>query len=395
MRARSVDDRLAPILQAARLEELTTLVVRAAHELSGAAAGFMVLADPTTHDLEPETARDERGRAPRSSLVHQVVVGSSIAARLAHGVTVRSKASTSGEWLVLPLVAESRLQGALAVATPAPADGRAVETLRQLCRRVAPLVTRLREVEELRALTDGLAALVHQGSLCEVRLQAAQDEIRQLRTQDAMRAQLIAGVNHALRTPLVALRGYARLLQQGPDSALSTAQKQQLGVIARNADRLVDVARNLWMPARSTLQLAPFDLRETWLSVLNAAKRRASARGMTLIERTPERPVILVADAARLVQMLASLTEAVITMAPLGQTVRAELRDETARAVISVEVDDAEPSVLADDSATGTGMWLESVREGANRHGGWMTVERGSETGLTLSIVLPRVGAEQ
>jgi signal transduction histidine kinase len=327
--------------------------------------------------------------------VHQVVAGASIAARLAHGATVRSSAGANGEWIVLPLVAESRLQGALAVATPAPAEGRIVETLRQLCRHVAPLVARLRELEELRALTDGLAALVHQGALCEVRLKAAQDEIRQLRAQDAARTQLIAGVNHALRTPLVALRGYARLLQQAPDSALSAEQRQQLAVIARNADRLVDVARNLWMPARSTARLTHVDLRETWRSVLSAAKRRAATRGMTLVERTPERPVTLFADGGRLEQMLTSLTEAVIALAPLGQTVRAELRDDAARSVIAVEVDEADLGLLTEDSATGTGMWLDSVREGANLHGGWMTVERGSDKGLTLSIVLPHTGAEQ
>src|SRR6187455_560956 len=97
LRARTAADRLAPILQAARLEELTTLAVRAAHEMSGASSGFMVLTDPGTDELELATARDDRGRAPRASVVHQVVAGAAIAARLAHGVTVRSEAGPHGE----------------------------------------------------------------------------------------------------------------------------------------------------------------------------------------------------------------------------------------------------------------------------------------------------------
>jgi C4-dicarboxylate-specific signal transduction histidine kinase len=269
-----------------------------------------------------------------------------------------------------------------------------MEALRDLCRHAAPLVARLRELEELRAIADGLGNLVHEGALCEVRLREAQDEVHQLRAHDALRGQLMAGVNHALRTPLVALRGYARLLlatEGGPEGPA----RQPLEVISRNADRVVDVAKNLWMPARGSVRLARVDLSEIWERVLTVARTVAVGRGLTMVERAPERPASVVGDAARLEQMLSRLMEAMLMLAPLGQTLRTELREETARTVVSVEVDEIRPESSALDGAAGPDMWLDSVREAANRQGGWMTVERGPDAGLKLSIVLPRIEVER
>jgi signal transduction histidine kinase len=395
VRTRTAADRLAPIFQAADMDELMTLVVRAANEIAEANTGFVVLADPVLQHLEPETARDERGRAPRSSVVHQVVAGSTIATRLAHGVTVRSATGVDEGWVVLPLVADSRLQGAVAVAIPAAngGQGRIVEALRDLCRQVAPLVARLRELENLRAMNDGLAALVHQGSLYEARLRDAENELRQLRLHDALRTELVAGVNHALRTPLVAIRGYARLLQEA-ETETEGPRKRQLDVVARNTERLVEVARNLWLPARHSVPFAPVDLRALFTSALAAARPCAAAREMTLVERLPEQPVSLLGDAAALEQMLDLLIKAVIAQAPLGQTLRAELRDDGARVVVCVEIDETARTGAVDDDG-GVAMWLDAVREGANRHGGWMTVERGTKASLKLSIVLPRVGIDK
>jgi hypothetical protein len=55
-RTRAGRDRLAPLVQASRLDELMTLAVRTAQDQAFAASGFLVLSDLLTQELDPATA---------------------------------------------------------------------------------------------------------------------------------------------------------------------------------------------------------------------------------------------------------------------------------------------------------------------------------------------------
>jgi signal transduction histidine kinase len=398
--ARSVGDRLAPLLQVSRLDELTTLTVRAAEDLASSQHGFMVLADPVTATLDLATARAGRASAPRMAIVRQIVGETSVAVRLGQGLHVRRATADDESWIVLPLVADSHLQGALALSltTGMGLSARTLEMLRDFCRHAAPLLARVRELEELRQLVFGLTQLVHEGALYEARLGEALEDVHGLRTAEAMRGELLASVNHALRTPLVAIRGYARLLQQTLDGNVGPLPRQHLDVIARNAERMVDATRNLWAPPRVALRLAPVDLRRLWPQAVSAVRERANEKKLSLVQRLPSEPVRLLADSGRLQQMLCDLLTTAIALAAPGQVVRAEIRDEPARVTVSVDSKPTDGSprggVRPEDSVGGAGMWLDAVRESANLHGGCVAALVEADGELKLTVVLPRVSVE-
>lgn len=400
--ARVVGDRLAPMLQAARLDDLVTATVRAAEDLVTSSRGFIVLADPVTAALDIVSARPGRGSAPRTVVLREILDEPSVAGHLAQGLHVRRALEGSHEsWLVLPLVADARLHGAL-VLSFTPPDGlppRTLELLRDLCRHAAPLLARLREIEELRHLVVGLTTLAHQGAVCEAQLQACQETVRELRITCTMRNALMANINHALRTPLVAIRGYARLLQQARGTLGSSVQRQHVETIARNAERLVDVARNLWTPPPVALRVSPIELRKLWEEAVEPLRDRAASRMLRLIERLPEQPVLLVADAVRLKQMLADLTNAAISMSHAGHVLQGEISDTPARVTITLESGPSvagavEPMGVEDGCATDAGRWLDAARSAANLHGGSVTALCGGERGLRFTVVLPRLSIE-
>lgn len=401
VQARSVADRLAPLLQAARLDELTTLAVRAAEDLASSASGFMVLADPVSATLDLTTARAAGAAPPRTVMVRHIVGDSSVAARLAQGLHVRRQTGAGESWIVLPLVADSRLHGALALsfAGEASLSSRTLEMLRDFCRHAAPLVARVRELEELRQLVFGLTQLVHEGAVYETRLTETLLAVRELRTAELMRGELLANVNHALRTPLVAIRGYARLLQESLDeNADAPLPRKHIDVIARNAERMVDCTRNLWAPPRVALRLAPVDLLWLWHQAMPAVRERASAKNLSLVQQLPAEPVRLMADGARLQQMLTDLLSTAIALTAPDQVVRAEIRDEATRVTVSVLAKPSDVSAHGgggpEDGVGGAGMWLDAAREVANLHGGCVAALGEAEGELRLSVTLPRVSLE-
>jgi signal transduction histidine kinase len=57
--------------------------------------------------------------------------------------------------------------------------------------------------------------------------------------------EAIAHVAHKLRTPLVAIRGYVRMLLQGRAGDLNDTQREYLTIVADNADRLVESVQEI------------------------------------------------------------------------------------------------------------------------------------------------------
>jgi signal transduction histidine kinase len=397
-RARTSRDRLAPLVQASRLDELMTLAVRTAQDQAFAANGFLVLSDPLTQELDPATARMGTGAAPRLALLRSLLSGNGLLPRLTHGVHVFQQPSGAAGpgWLILPLVLDSTLQGALALEIPAgvPVLSRTLESLRELCQQIAPLLARLREMEALRQTIGALTAMVYEGAQYEVRLRELQDQMRELRSIETLRRALIAGVNHALRTPLVAIRGYTRLLLQSGQTTFSEEERHHLEVIARNTDRLVDATRNLWLPEKTQLRLTGVDLGALWARAVPAAREKAAARNVSLIDGAPDAPVTLVGDGPKLEHMLADVLAGAVALATAGQELRADLSQDPARITMTFR-QGGPPATAAssaeDDAGSGAWLWLDAAREAANCHGGRISALREPGGGLTIAVVLPRV----
>lgn len=141
----------------------------------------------------------------------------------------------------------------------------------------------------------------------EKRLKQARAEA--LATSQA-KTQFVAMVSHELRTPLNGLIGMLDLMDRGSLDAgqrphLETASESARGLLAI-LDDLLDLSK---LDAdRVELSPAPFDIRQTVAGVAELFRPSAEAKGLTLsVAYAPALPAHLVADAARLRQILSNL----------------------------------------------------------------------------------------
>ena len=396
--SRALGIRLAPLIQATRLDELMTLAVRVAEEISQGTDGFLVLVDGRTHEVDLASARDARGLAVRPAQTRPLFAGEGVLPRLGHGVHV-THGTESETTLLLPLVHDSTLHAVLGVTLPGPKHplGRAVEPLRDLCQQAAPLLARLREIGELHTLVAGLTQLVQEGARHEVRRRELEDDVRGARLELALRANLNANLNHALRTPLAAIRGYARLMMEDGTTP-GHSPRQHLDVIVRNAERLVEIAANLACAPRVRPRLAPVDVRECWNTALAEPRQTASTRGVSLVEAVPDVSVPLLADEGHLRRMLAELVAGGLETTARGQVLRAELLDESQRIVVKITSGGesaSEGALRKADEPAGRSLRLDTARELANLHGGRLTVVHESAGHHVYSVTLPRVSLEE
>jgi signal transduction histidine kinase len=243
----------------------------------------------------------------------------------------------------------------------------------------------------------------------------AQLELRRqnerLRALDRLKDEFTAVVAHELRTPLTSIRGYVEMLLAGDAGDLTDAQRQFLGVVDRNSDRLSRLTGDLLFIARAEagrleLSMADADLAEVVRDAVAAARPVAEARGIVLdvaIEPLPPVP----GDRARLGQLLDNLVSNALKFTPAGGQVRVALRRQGDDAAI--EVADTGPGIPEDElpllftrffrsrTATaadvpGTGLGLAIARTIAEGHGGAIAVASREGEGSRFTVTLPLRG---
>ncbi|HET7821030.1 MAG TPA: DUF4153 domain-containing protein [Ornithinibacter sp.] len=224
-----------------------------------------------------------------------------------------------------------------------------------------------------------------------------------LATADQQRRQLVATVSHELRTPLTAQRALLENLVDGvvrpDDDALRAALTQ--------SERLSALVGDLLDLSRIDAGAAPLALTEVRVGdLLGVAVAEALVGGRAVVVRHETHPADLtvVADPARLAQLVANLVDNAVRHSPPQGEVRV-----VARAVDDdtwwLEVHDQGPGIPADrvervfdrfgsggDSAGGTGLGLAIASWVCELHGGTITAlpTPTGTTGAHLRAVLPR-----
>ncbi|MBC7267746.1 MAG: HAMP domain-containing protein, partial [Streptomyces sp.] len=213
--------------------------------------------------------------------------------------------------------------------------------------------------------------------------------------------QFVADASHELRTPLASIRGYAELTRRGREQ-VGPDTRHALGRIESEAGRMTLLVEDLLLLARldagRPLQFEQTDLVPLVIDTVSDA--RAAGRDHVWRLDLPDEPALVVADAARLQQVLVNLLANARTHTPPGTTVTARVRRNGGRLCVDVE-DDGQgiPAELLPhvferfargDSgrsrATGsTGLGLAIVQAVAAAHGGAVTVD--SVPGRTVFTV--------
>jgi two-component system OmpR family sensor kinase len=213
--------------------------------------------------------------------------------------------------------------------------------------------------------------------------------------------QFVADASHELRTPLAAIRGYSELTRRGGHEVPADI-RHALGRIESESVRMTELVDDLLLLARldegRALRSDPVDLGSLVADALADARATSSAHRWSI--ETPEAPVMVDGDHARLHQVVANLLANARVHTPDGTSVAASVAAVGEEAVVRVAddgpgiPDEVQPVLFerfarADTSrsrATGsTGLGLAIVAAVVSAHDGRVQVE--SRPGRTVFTV--------
>lgn len=218
--------------------------------------------------------------------------------------------------------------------------------------------------------------------------------------------QTLRGVAHDLRSPLVAVLGFSRLLRDDFAGLLGDRGTHYL-------ERITDAGRNMEALIRELLDFTRIgnageravlvDPREVLEQLHAEFKPRLDAAGVAL--RWPAEPPLVTCDRTRLYQLFSNLIgNALDHMGPCDRPlVEIEVREEPDRHLLvvrdngrGVEPDERERifemfhSVPREGGRKGTGIGLAIVKKIAELHGGRAWVENAPGAGAAFHVTLRR-----
>lgn len=224
---------------------------------------------------------------------------------------------------------------------------------------------------------------------------------------DWERAEFLAVVSHEMRTPLTSIIAFSELLR-GEAGGLSPDGLRFLGIIERNADRLLRLIDDLLMLNRGAVGSQPLDLTQVSLPDLAAESVKsagpvAAKSGVTVHLDAGEGPDV-VADPRRLTQVLDNLIGNAVKFSHVEGLVRVRLR--YVRGTWRIDVSDTGIGIPPDEEARlfglfvrgsnartaglpGTGLGLAIVKSLVEMHGGHVKVESVLDRGTKFSVFLP------
>jgi signal transduction histidine kinase len=224
---------------------------------------------------------------------------------------------------------------------------------------------------------------------------------------DRERADFLAIVSHEMRTPLTSIISFSELLR-GEAGGLSPDGLRFLGIIERNADRLLRLVDDLLMLNRlegggQPLELTQVSLPDLAAEAVKNAGPVAAKSDVTVHLDAGEGPEV-VADPRRLTQVFDNLIGNAVKFSHVEGLVRVRLR--YVRGTWRIDVSDTGIGIPPDEKARlfslfvrgsnartadrpGTGLGLAIVKSLVEMHGGHVKVESVLDRGTTFSVFLP------
>jgi two-component system phosphate regulon sensor histidine kinase PhoR len=233
-------------------------------------------------------------------------------------------------------------------------------------------------------------------------------DITDLKRADQIRRDFVANVSHELRTPLTAIRGYVEALSE-PDVDPADSRRF-LEIITRHTHRMERLVKDLLRLARldaqqETLDVVSCDASALVQAVITDLTPSLDARRQRVVVDIAPDATPLLADPAKLHDVLRNLIANASTYAPEATDIRVIGRAEDAHVVVAVE--DAGPGIPEADLTRvferfyrvdksrardpgGTGLGLAIVKHLVELHGGTVRAENRPDGGARFTIQLPR-----
>jgi len=243
-------------------------------------------------------------------------------------------------------------------------------------------------------------------------LAALQTQLDHARHSDSAKDKVIAKVAHELRNLFAGLTSGLHAMRSHTGNEQRQQQivalmQQQLQIIRSLTDDLLDAERS--KAGKITLRVEPTVVQQVLNDALEHLRPRAEAKAHVLQLLAPPAPIIVLADPARLFQIVTNLIENAVKYTPPHGRIWVKATFDDRDAIVHVEdtgkgiapemlprVFDMFTQVDADTSGGGLGIGLALVSELVRLHGGSVqAVSLGLGMGSEFTVRLPLQGPQQ
>jgi signal transduction histidine kinase len=236
-------------------------------------------------------------------------------------------------------------------------------------------------------------------------LQETQQQLAQA-AKLASVGELAGGMAHEINSPITSILALSSHLAEGKSAAtLAPAQRQSLGVIAQQAQRVSNVVKNLLTFSRqSHLELSQVDVGELLETALTLVQYRMTSGAVVLRREVDVDLPPILGDAGRLTEVFVNLlNNALDAMDGGGALVVRAVPNREPQGGVRVEVADTgcgiapqdlprifDPFFTTKEPGRGTGLGLSISHGIVKDHGGQIQARSSPGAGTTLVVTLPK-----
>jgi signal transduction histidine kinase len=239
--------------------------------------------------------------------------------------------------------------------------------------------------------------------------EAERRRVEELARLSQLRADFVSLVSHELRSPMAAVIGAARTLQDRWRMLTASQRESFLALIADETARLAALVADVLDTSRIEAGTFSYSFDDVDLGGLvdDAVEAAALAQQeVPVVASVRGRLPAIRGDRARLRQVLGNLIDNAVKYSPEGGEVRVSAAP--ANGAVRISVRDDGPGIPLDHqirifekfgrvdvpgaSKPGTGLGLFIARSIAEAHGGSLDVSSGVEAGSTFTLTLPAAG---
>jgi signal transduction histidine kinase len=329
-----------------------------------------------------------RGLAGRAALLREPVQIPDITIEGAYESPVRTPLLQAGHraLLVVPLLREEQVIGALGVSRKTPGD-------------FAPEIVRL-----LTTFATQSALAIQNARL----FREIEDKSRQLEAASRHKSEFLANMSHELRTPLNAILGFNEMILGEVYGDVPPDLKEPLTDIQNSGQHLLRLINNVLdlskiEAGRMELALTDYAVQDTVEKVRASLNPLAAAKGLEFVASVPEDIPLAYGDAGRITQCLMNLAGNALKFTRQGRVgLSVDLQGDllvyrVADTGIGIAKDKIE-TVFAEfrqGDATitsefgGTGLGLSITKKFVEMHRGRIWVESELGKGSTFSFAIP------
>jgi signal transduction histidine kinase len=236
--------------------------------------------------------------------------------------------------------------------------------------------------------------------------EAERRRVEELARLSQLRADFVSLVSHELRSPMAAVIGAARTLQDRWRMLSAPQRESFLALIGDETSRLAELVADVLDTSRIEAGTFSYRFEEVELGrVLEEAVETATLaqQEVPVVTSVHGRLPAIRGDRARLRQVLGNLIENAVKYSPEGGEVR--VAASASNGAVRIAVRDSGPGIPRDQQARifekfgrvdvpgaskpGTGLGLFIARSIAEAHGGSLDVTSDAEPGSTFTLTLP------